>query len=407
MTLRLANRMQTIRASDIREILHVTEKPSVISFAGGLPAPSTFPVEELKSIALEVLETEGARALQYSTTEGHPALRAHIARRMQEQQGATVSAEEILVTAGSQQGLDLVAKAFLEPGDEVLCESPTYLGFIQAVQVFEPRFVEVPTDDAGMDLEALEERLAQARRPRLIYVIPDFQNPSGRCWSLERRRGLLEVAHRHRIPVVEDAPYAEIRFEGEALPTLKALDADGQVIQLGTFSKIFCPGLRLAWIAAPAGLLRHFVLLKQAADLHTATLSQMLLVAYLDRHDIDGAIGRIREIYRCRRDAMIAALEREMPAGVCFTRPRGGLFIWVELPEGVSARQLLARCLEEDVAFVPGDCFFPAGGHENTLRLNFSNTHEERIAQGIARLAEALRGILSEESRRDQSVAHA
>ena len=401
MTFHLANRMQKLRTSDIREILRVTQRPSVISFAGGLPGPTTFPVEELKAVALEVLEKEGAQALQYSTSEGHPILREQIARRMRERQGAVVSADEILVTAGSQQGLDLVAKAFLEPGDEVLCESPTYLGFIQAVQVFEPTFVEVPTDDSGMRIEALEDALAHCRRPRLIYVVPDFQNPSGRCWSLERRRGLLEVARRRRIPVVEDAPYAEIRFEGEALPSLKALDAHGQVIQLGTFSKIFCPGLRLAWIAAPGELLQRLVPLKQAADLHTATLNQMLLVAYLERYDINAAIERVRDVYRHRRDAMTAALEREMPAGTRFTRPRGGLFIWVELPGAISARRLLARCLERDVAFVPGDCFFPAGGHGNTLRLNFSNMPEERIAEGIARLGQALGTLLAEEAERE------
>jgi len=400
-TLNMANRMQKLRASDIREILRVTQRPSVISFAGGLPGATTFPVEELKAVALEVLEKEGAQALQYSTSEGHPVLREQIARRMRERQGTVVSADEILVTAGSQQGLDLVAKAFLEPGDEVLCESPTYLGFIQAVQVFEPAFVEVPTDDFGMRIEALEDALARCRRPRLIYVVPDFQNPSGRCWSLERRRGLLGIARRHGIPVLEDAPYAEIRFEGEALPSLRSLDGDGQVIQLGTFSKIFCPGLRLAWISAPGDILQRFVLLKQAADLHTATLNQMLLVAYLTRYDINAAIERIRNVYRRRRDAMISALEREMPAGARFTRPRGGLFIWVELPGEVSARQLLARCLERDVAFVPGDCFFPAGGHANTLRLNFSNMPEERIAEGIARLGESLRALLAEETERE------
>jgi 2-aminoadipate transaminase len=400
-TFRLASRMQKLHTSDIREILRVTQRPSVISFAGGLPAATTFPVDELKAIAVEVLEQEGAQALQYSTSEGHPVLRRQIARRMQERHGAAVSADEILVTAGSQQGLDLVAKAFLEPGDEVLCESPTYLGFLQAAQVFEPAFVEVPTDDAGMSIGGLEDALTRCRRPRLIYVVPDFQNPTGRCWSLERRRGLLEVGRRHGIPVVEDAPYAEIRFEGEALPSLKALDGHGQVIQLGTFSKIFSPGLRLAWISAPEEFLQRLAPLKQAADLHTATLNQMLLAAYLERYDLDAAIEGIRGVYRARRDAMIAALERQMPAGTRFTRPRGGLFIWVELPGEVSARRLLARCLERDVAFVPGDCFFPGGGHANTLRLNFSNMPEERIAEGIARLGGAVRALLAEEAERE------
>jgi 2-aminoadipate transaminase len=394
-TMHLATRMQSLRASDIREILRITQRPSVISFAGGLPAAETFPVEELKAIAGAVLEAEGAQALQYSTTEGHPPLREWIAGRMR-RQGAAVTADEILVTSGSQQGLDLVVKAFLEPGDEVLCESPTYLGFIQAAQIFEPRFVEVATDDEGMRIEALEERLAGCRRPRLIYVVPDFQNPSGRRWSVPRRQGLLEVARRHGLPILEDAPYAEVRFAGEALPSLKALDTGGQVIQLGTFSKIFCPGLRLAWIAAPEELLHRFVILKQATDLHTATFNQMLLVAYLARYDIDAAIERIREVYRRRRDAMVAALEREMPAGVRFTRPDGGLFVWVELPEGADARQLLARCLEREVAFVPGDCFFPSGGHQNTLRLNFSNMPEGRIAEGIGRMAEVLGAMLAE-----------
>jgi DNA-binding transcriptional MocR family regulator len=401
----LAKRMQTLRASDIREILRVTQRPAMISFAGGLPAPDTFPVEELTGLAREVLQSDGARALQYSTTEGHPALREHIARRMRERHGAAVSADDIVVTAGSQQGLDLVAKALIDPGDEVLCEAPTYLGFLQAAQVFEPLFVEVPTDDEGMLLDALAERLAGCRRPRLIYAVPDFQNPSGRCWSLARRRGLLDLAHRYGVPVIEDAPYAEIRFEGAARPSLKALDAHDEVVQLGTFSKTFCPGLRLAWIAAPPELRRACVLLKQAADLHTATLSQHLLTAYLDRHDIDAAIRRTCGVYRRRRDAMLVALERHMPPGTRFTRPRGGLFIWVELPEGVNARRLLAGCLERDVAFVPGDCFFPAGGHSHTLRLNFSNMPEDRIAEGIGRLADALRALPAERLAPEPAVA--
>jgi 2-aminoadipate transaminase len=385
---KFASRMDTLRASDTREILRVAQQPGMISFAGGLPAPNTFPVAELTAIAQEVLETDGGRALQYSTTEGHPVLREQIARRLHMRQRVTVSPDEVLVTAGSQQGLDLIVKAFLEPGDEVLCESPTYLAFIQAAQVFQPTFVEVPTDDEGMQVEALETRLAGCRRPRLIYVVPDFQNPSGRCWSVVRRRALLEVARRYQVPVVEDAPYVEVRFESDPQPSLKSLDPG--VIQVGTFSKIFCPGLRLAWIAAPAEILQRFVILKQAADLHTATLNQLILSAYLARYDIEANIARTRTLYRRRRDTMVAALERTLPSGSRFTRPQGGLFIWVELPDGIDARRLLARCLERQVAFVPGECFFPTGGHTNTLRLNFSHAAEERIEEGIARLGRAL-----------------
>jgi DNA-binding transcriptional MocR family regulator len=390
-----ARRMDVMKASEIRELLKLTESPDVISMAGGLPAPELFPVEDLIAITERVLREAGAQALQYSPTEGSAPLRAQIAARMNARWGTRLSAENVLVTTGSQQGLDLIGKLFLDEGDEVLCESPTYIGAISAWNAFRPVWVEVPTDDEGMDLAALEERIAGCRRAKFIYVIPNFQNPSGRTWSLARRRGLLEVARRHDLVVLEDNPYGELRFEGEHVPALQALDDTGRVIGLGTFSKVFCPGLRLGWITAEPRFLGKLVVIKQGADLHSSTLNQMQTSEYLRSVDFDARVGRIIEVYRERRDAMIGALEREMPAGTRFTRPAGGLFLWVELPGGVDARALLRRALEHRVAFVPGGSFYPNGGHEDTLRLNFSNMPPERIAEGIRRIAAATRELLA------------
>jgi 2-aminoadipate transaminase len=393
MTARFARRLDGMRASEIRELLKITQQPEVISFAGGLPAPELFPIAELKIVAAEVLDREGPRALQYSTTEGEPGLRETIARRMNSQLGTAVRAEEILVTSGSQQGLDLTGKVFLDDDDEVLCESPTYLGAINAFRAYRPRFVEVATDDDGMVPEELERSVAGCRHPKLLYVVPNFQNPSGRTWSLARRQAVLEAAARHGLVVVEDDPYGQLCYEGTTPPALASLARGGPVIYLGTFSKIFCPGMRVGWLAAPREIYEKYALVKQGADLHTSTLAQCQILAYLERFDIDASIARIREVYRRRRDAMLRALETEFPPGVTWTRPRGGLFLWATLPEGVNARDALVRALERDVAFVPGGSFFPNGGHENTMRLNFSIMPEERITEGIRRLGGVLREL--------------
>ncbi len=392
---RFARRMDGLRASEIREILKVTVRPEVISLAGGLPAAELFPVEELKAAARRVLDECGPAAMQYSTTEGHLPLRTWIAQRMNARAGTAVAPQDVLVTTGSQQAIDLTGKLFLDEGDTVLCESPTYLGAINAFRAYEPRFVEVPTDDQGMVPAELERRLDGADRVKLVYVIPDFQNPSGRVWSLERRRRFMEIVRGRGVVVVEDAPYAEVRFEGTPLPTLKSLDTEGCVVFLGTFSKIFCPGFRVGWLSATPSLMEKYVLAKQGADLHTSTLAQMEIATYLSMFDLDANLRRIREVYRARRDAMVRALERELPAGARFTRPQGGLFLWVELPPSVNARELLERCLAQGVAFVPGGSFFPNGGHENTLRLNYSNMPEDRIAEGVRRLGAALREMLT------------
>ncbi len=396
MELNYARRMQNLRSSAIREILKLTQRPEVISMAGGLPAAELFPVEQIRQVTDEILREEGARALQYSTTDGHVELREVIAERMQQVHGADVSTDEVLVTCGSQQGLDLTGKLFLDRDDVVVCESPTYIGAINAFKAYEPRFAEVATDDDGMIPSSLEAVLEREPRARLVYVVPDFQNPSGRCWSLARRRALLDAAARHGLPVVEDSPYAELRFAGEKVPPVKALDDEGRVIFLGTFSKIYCPGLRLGWVAAQRDILRRYVLLKQGADLHTSSLAQLQLARYARRFGFEKNLAELRDLYRERRDVMLRTLSAELPPGVRWTRPEGGLFVWLELPAGVDAADLLTVCLEEDVAFVPGGTFFPNGGRDNTIRLNFSAMPPERIVEGVRRLGLAVRRHLEE-----------
>lgn len=392
-TLRFAARMNDLRTSDIREILKITQQPDVISFAGGLPASELLPAAEMALLARDVLSEDGATALQYAPTEGMLPLREIIARRLEKSIVAVCGPDDVLIVSGSQQALDLTGKVFLDEGDAVLCEGPTYLGAINAFRAYRPRFEEVPTDDDGMVPSELEWRLGSLDRVKLIYVVPDFQNPSGRRWSVARRRRLAEIAARFGVPVIEDAPYAELCYDGEPLPSVASMDEAGLVVYLGTFSKILSPGLRLGWVAADGEILQRYVLVKQGADLHTSSLVQLLAARFMLDHDIDAHIARLREVYRARRDAMIAALEEHFPPDVSFTRPAGGLFLWVELPEGADARALLESSLEEKVAFVPGGAFFANGGHENTLRLNFSAMPEERIAEGIKRLGRVLESV--------------
>lgn len=389
-----ARRVDDLKASEIRELLKITEKPDIISFAGGLPAPELFPVEKLMEISRKVLEEEGMKALQYSATEGYLPLRSKIARRMNVQFNSNISMDEIIITNGSQQGLDFSGKIFLDEGDTVLCESPTYLGAINAFRPYRPRFVEVPTDEHGMLIEELESILLKNRDIKLIYVVPDFQNPTGRTWSLERRKHFIDLITRHEIHVLEDNPYGELRFEGEMLPSLKSLDKEGLVIYLGTFSKIFCPGMRIGWIAADKPIIEKYVLLKQGADLHTSSISQMEISKYLDTNDIDSDIKRLITVYRDRRDTMVDSMRDFFPENVTFNRPQGGLFLWAQLPENINARHVLAEALDCNVAFVPGGSFFPNGGRENTMRLNYSNMPCEKIVEGISRLGGVLSGFM-------------
>lgn len=383
-----------MKRSEIRELLKHTRNPEIISFAGGLPAPDTFPAGELEEIAAKVLREKGAWALQYGTTEGEAPLRAAIAKWMSHEKG-TIKPENILVTAGSQQGLDMVAKVFIDPGDIIVMELPSYVGGLQAFTSYRARMIGVPQDDQGMRMDKLEkvlEKLAKKKkRPKFIYVVPDFQNPSGVTMSLERRKKLLELAYKYEVPIVEDSPYRDLRFMGEGVPAIYALDDQQQVIVLGTFSKIFCPGLRLAWIMAPAAWLDKMVVAKQGMDLCCPAFNQLMAAEYVDRGLLEPQIARIRELYGKKREAMLKALKKNMPKGVKWTKPEGGLFLWVKLPKNMSANDLFPRAIEEKVAYVVGSAFHCDGKGQNCMRLNFSYPSEEQIEEGIKRLAAMIR----------------
>lgn len=394
MEFKTARRMSQIKASEIREILKITERPEVISFAGGLPAPELFPVDEIQEVNRLVLESDGTKALQYTTTEGFKPLREWIANRMNKRLGTAFDCENILITHGSQQALDLTGKVFLDEGDVVFCESPTYLAAISAFKSYGCSFVEIPTDDHGMIISELARQLQQCPRAKLIYLIPDFQNPTGRTWSLERRKELADLSAQYGIAVLEDNPYGELRFEGEFLPAVKSFDTKGNILCTGTFSKIFCPGYRIGWIAGDKNIIRQYVLVKQGTDLQCNTIAQMVIAKYLELYNIDEHIAKIRTVYKRRRDVTVRTIEETFPKEVSFTRPQGGLFAWVELPCHINARDLLKKCLEQNVAFVPGGSFSPNGGKENTFRINFSNMPEDRIVEGLNRLGCVLSDFL-------------
>ncbi|ABR55008.1 putative transcriptional regulator, GntR family [Methanococcus vannielii SB] len=390
MNVKFSNRMEKLKTSEIREILKVTQNPEVISFAGGLPAPELFPVHEIKKISSLVLDEMGPESLQYDLTEGYVPLRKQISERMNRVYKTELSEKNILIVCGSQQGLDFSGKVFIDKGDVILCESPTYLGAINAFKAYEPEFIEVPTDDFGMIPEELEKILNQRHDVKMIYVIPDFQNPTGKTWSFERRKKFMEVIEKYKIPVIEDNPYGELRFSGEILPSLKSLDNLGLVVHLGTFSKTFCPGLRVGWICASEHILEKYILIKQGADLHTSSFSQRIISKMLENYDFEERLSKLKELYKKRRDLMIFEMKKKFPKNLKYTNPDGGLFTWVELPEGFDGRKFLEECLKNNVAIVPGGSFFPNGGHENTFRLNYSNMSEEKIIEGINRLSKVL-----------------
>lgn len=384
-----AQRMEKTPKSFIREILKVTENPGIISFAGGLPNPELIDVDGIAKAAAEVLKEDGRTALQYSTTEGYLPLRQYIAARYKKRLGLEVSADEILITNGSQQCLDLIGKVFISPGDRVAIERPGYLGVIQVFSLYEPVFVPVNLREDGPDAEEFEAAICR-ESPKIFYCIPNSQNPSGITYSPDRRKSCAEILKKSHAIVVEDDAYGELQFSGRSCPPLKKYLPD-QCILTGSFSKILSPGMRLGWLCAPREIMEQLVIAKQASDLHSNYLSQRIASRYLENTSIDDHIRKIREAYKQQRDCMIAALAEEMPDTVSWTRPEGGMFVWLTLPEGYSSMQVFEAALKKQVAVLPGIPFYVDGGGTNTLRLNFSNSSPERIAEGIRILGAVIR----------------
>ena len=393
--MRFSNRISHMDTSALRNVLALTARPDIISFAGGLPAPEAFPVEALRRAADKVLSARGPAALQYSASLGLSSLREKLARRHQAQ-GISCTADDILMVSGSQQGLDLAGKVFLEPWDAVLCENPTYLAALTAFRSYECQPLPVETDDEGMVLEDLERKLAAHPEAKLMYIIPTFQNPTGKTWSLERRKGVLALAERYGLPILEDNPYGDLRYEGEPVPTLKSMDTAGIVTYMGSFSKVLSPGLRLGWLIAAPALLEKYASAKECADLQTSTLSQMVADTYLEDNDLDADIRRVSALYKKRRDLMLSCLGESLPAGASCTHPQGGLFLWVTLPERIDTTALLPAVTERGVAYLPGASFFAGQDVHCCLRMNFSNAAEGQIVRGVDAMCRVFRDALAE-----------
>jgi 2-aminoadipate transaminase len=395
--------MQKMGSSVIRELLKFTEQPDIISFAGGLPAPDVFPLEEFRAACNQVLDHYGPQALQYGTTEGYGPLREMIARHTA-RYSVEVGPENILVTSGSQQALDFLGRLFINRGDYIVVESPTYLGALQAWNAYGAQYIPVRADENGMIVDELEAALRIG--PKFIYVLPNFQNPSGSTLCLERRKQLVELADKYGVPIVEDDPYGQLRYEGDHIPSVVSLDSEyrgpngghysGNVIYLSTFSKLLAPGLRLAWIIAPPEVIRKLVMTKQAADLHTATFNQYVAYEVAKGGFLDEHVKTIRSTYKERRDVMVEMMEEMFPAGVTWSKPAGGMFLWGVLPEGMDAAEVLRAAIERKVAFVPGEAFHPRGGGKNTMRLNFSYSSPDTIREGITRMGITLKELIRE-----------
>jgi 2-aminoadipate transaminase len=401
---RYAHRMQKMGSSVIRELLKLTEQPDIISFGGGLPAPEVFPLKEFKEACNYVLDHYGAQALQYGTTEGYLPLREMITRHTV-RYSVDVKPENILITSGSQQALDFIGRLFVNRGDYIVVESPTYLGALQAWNAYGAQYISVPMDENGMIVDELEKALRIG--PKFIYVLPNFQNPSGATLSLERRQRIVELADKYGVPIVEDDPYGQLRYEGEHLPSLVYLDSKyrgddgtytGNVIYLSTFSKLLAPGIRLAWVVAPEQVIKKLVHTKQAADLHTATFNQMVAYEVGKGGFLDEHVKVIRRVYKERRDVMLETMEEIWPTGTSWTKPQGGMFLWGILPVGMDSAEVIKKAIEKKVAFVPGGAFHANGGGENTMRLNFSYSSPDVIREGSTRLGLLLRELVKSNS---------
>ena len=387
-----------MKRSAIRELLKLTQKPEIISFAGGLPAKESFPLEQLQEICAEVIATDGAAACQYGSTEGVPELLEILAQRYRDQGLSYVTKENITIITSSQQGLDTVGKIFLNRGDKYICELPSYLGALGAFNSYGGVGVGIPQDEQGMSAVELEKTLAEMKakgeKPKFIYLIPDFQNPAGMTMPEARRIEILNIAKKHEIMIIEDSPYRELRFSGKPQRMLYDLDnGEGNVITLGTFSKIFMPGFRMGWVLAHPMVIDNFVKAKQSTDLCTSAFLQKITVKFFQKNYFDANVKKIVDMYRGKLEAMLGAFEKYMPEGVTWTRPEGGLFLFLTLPEGYDAEELFQIAIEKNVAFVLGTVFFVNGGGKNTMRINFSYMSEEMNIEGVKRLADAIKEL--------------
>jgi len=384
----VTSHVMELETSIIREILKLSSQPGVISFAGGLPAPELFPVEDLREAANRATDKYKDKAFQYSLSMGVLEFREEIANyACRRTKGIT--SDNVLITSGSQQGLDLIGRAFIDPGDYIVCEAPTYVGALQAFNFFQARYATVPMDENGMIVDEVEDAIKKYH-PKFIYVVPNFQNPSGITMSLKRRLQLIEIANRYNIPIVDDNPYGDLRFSGEPIDSLCTLGGD-TIIGLSTFSKIVSPGFRIAWMIATPEMMPVFEKVKQCGDLHTSTYGQYVLLEYMRMNKIDAHLEKIKATYGARHDLMIKAIQEYFPPEVQYTEPEGGLFLWVTLPNGMSGKGLLPKAIEAKVAYVYGSPFFPNGGGNETLRLNYSNANEEQIVEGIKRLGKIIK----------------
>ncbi|OGW35605.1 MAG: hypothetical protein A2010_15005 [Nitrospirae bacterium GWD2_57_9] len=384
-----AERIKELKSSAIRDILKLTARPGMISLAGGLPAPEMFPLDALQTATAQVLSRYGSTALQYSITEGLIPLREKILKNLNGN-AAHHTIDNVMITQGSQQALELLAKLFIDKGTLVFTENPSYLGALQAFRLFQARIAAIPSDEDGIRTDALREALRR-QKPAFLYIMTNFQNPTGVSLSLDRRHELLEIAKEHELLIIEDDPYGELVFEGEKLPSLYSLGRGENVVYLSTFSKTIAPGLRVAFAAASSEIIGKLTMAKQGTDLQTNTLGQYIVNEYLESGRHQEHIDLIRRTYGARRDCMLAALKKHLPGSTTWNRPRGGMFLWLAFPPGTDSKDLLLRCIEHNVAFVPGQEFFPDGSGAHTARLNFSNASLENIEEGIRRIGAVLR----------------
>lgn len=385
-----ADRMAHVSGSAVREILKLTQQPDMISFGGGLPSANSFPMEDLKDIIDGITKNMTASALQYGETEGYRPLREEIVKFMATK-GVNTSVDDILITAGSQQGLDLIAKTFINKGDKIVVESPTYLAALQAFRMYEAEFIAAPVDADGVIPTELDKILQTEEHVKLVYMIPSFQNPSGRTMPTQRRKEIMQVIQKYNVVLIEDAPYEDLKYTEKQYPSMKSMDTTGQVLYFGSFSKTVAPGFRVGYSIAAEPILSKMIIGKQSCDLHVSIFSQMVIAEYLRRGLMPDHLKQINMEYARKRDLMLKTLEETMPEGVVWTHPEGGLFLWLELPMHMSTNDLFMKALEKKVAYVAGDSFYATGEPHNAMRINFSNATEENIVKGVNALAEVIK----------------